>query len=239
MARPKGGYTLKDGTPIPGTTTITGLVNKPALVGWAAKTVHARAIEHGQAMLSYGMSDDGQNKPCPILEPWTEIVYGKRDAAADAGTQAHDMFEKRLRGEVVALHHYAEEAQQAYGNALHWLQTSALQIEPFEQPLVSERYGFGGTPDALARLENDWYLADWKTGGVYAEHLLQMAAYRQLILENGIDAVCGVHLVRFSREHGDFSHHYWAADALDQAWEIFKHLLAIYQPMKELEKRVK
>lgn len=235
MARPKGGYVLKGGTPIPGTTTITGMVNKPALVGWAAKTMHARAVEYGRQQHERG-AYDFELEP---LEPWTEIVYGARDAAAEAGTQAHEMFEKYLRGEVVPTPHYSEEARQAYGNALHWLQASALEIEPFEKPLVSEIHGYGGTPDALARLGTQTYLADWKTGGTYAEHLLQMAAYRQLILENGIDAVCGVHLVRFSREHGDFTHHFWGPDALDQAWEIFKHLLAIYEPMKKLAKRVK
>lgn len=238
MARPKGGYTLKDGTPIPGTTTITGLLNKPALVGWAAKTVHTRAVEFGRRCFQAGCDGD---LSCPGLEDWHEIVYGARDAAADAGTQAHDMFEQFLRNGVMPVRlagDWSEEARQAYHNARHWLEASALQIEPFEQPLVSEYYEFGGTPDALAKLGDDWYLADWKTGGVYAEHLLQMAAYRVLIFEEG--RYCkGAHLVRFSREHGDFSHHYWAADALDQAWEIFEHLLDIYRPMKELEKRVK
>ena len=36
MSRPKAGYSV-DGEPVPGTTTISGMLNKPALVAWAGK----------------------------------------------------------------------------------------------------------------------------------------------------------------------------------------------------------
>ena len=128
----------------------------------------------------------------------------------------------------------------AFENFVHWLDASALTIEAHERPLVSTRFRYGGTPDALAHMSGKVFLVDYKTSsGVYAEMLLQMSAYRQLLHECEQMDVAGVHLVRFSRESGDFAHHYFGPDVLDLGWTIFVALLGAYAPLKQLEKRVR
>jgi hypothetical protein len=79
---------------------------------------------------------------------------------------------------------------------------------------------------------------DWKTSNaVYSDYLLQLAAYKHLWEANHPDQplVGGFHLCRFSKDHGDFAHHYYAE--LDRAWDMFKHLRAAYGFDYELKKR--
>ncbi len=49
--------------------------------------------------------------------------------------------------------------------------------------LVSEKWKFGGTPDAILRVDGKLVLADWKTSQRHLPRhvLLQLAAYRHLI----------------------------------------------------------
>lgn len=229
MARPRQGYNAADGRPVPGTTTICGMLNKGGLVGWSGKLCTEVAWTAGKA-----------GDPMP---KWTDILYGQRDAAADAGTLCHSLADAYVRGEklpTVPDTEIGKRGWNAFENFVHWLDASALKISAHETPLVSEQYRYGGTPDATAEMSGRFYLVDYKTSaGVYAEMMLQMAAYRQLLIECEHREVMGVHLVRFARETGDFAHYYFDNAALDQGWQVFAALLSIYEPMKALEKRVK
>lgn len=229
MARPTKGYHL-DGESVPGTTTICGLLAKPALIGWAGKLCTDTAWRAGKA---------GENMP-----QWTEVLYGTRDAAASAGTLVHELFDAYLRKQslpVVPNTEIGAAAERGFTNARKWLEGSSLEIEPYEKPLVSRAFRYGGTPDALAMgADVGISLGDWKTSAsIYAEMLIQMAAYRQLLAEVENTHVQGVHLVRFARDTGDFSHHYFGDDALDLGWTVFSALLTLYPAFKQLEKRVK
>lgn len=236
MARPRGGYFDAEGNRIPGVTTVIGALDKPALVGWAGKLC---------AQAGWDAAKRGAVGP-PY---WRDVCYGVRDRAAEDGTAAHDLFERHLQGQSPAyIRQHAESqcyrdgAWQAYENAKQWLGNLALTFEvwPHERPLISEIYGYAGTPDALARdADGKVWLADWKTGGLYPEMVLQMAAYRELLHEVEGISVVGAHLVRFSRDSGDFTHHQIAGDALDLGWAAFRPLLDVYVAMGAVRKRMK
>jgi hypothetical protein len=153
-------------------------------------------------------------------------LYDKRDESADAGTDYDiEIYNMALQG---------------YENYLNWAENNRIVIMVQEIPLVSEKYRFGGCPDAIGHdSQNRLCLLDWKTSnGVYPDYLIQLAAYGQLWDENNPDnpITGGFHLCRFSKEHADFAHHYWAE--LDDAWEQFKLFLKAYQLDKRLKKRV-
>ena len=228
MARPRQGYSDAEGNRLPGVTTIIGILDKPALVGWAGKL----CAEAGWKAAKAG-------EPVPM---WRDVCYGVRDGAAAAGTEAHNLFERYLSGEDVKRDGASDGAWRAYRNAREWVDGLAIEFSvwPHERPMVS-KLGFGGTPDALASRKGRRFpaLADWKTGGVYPEQIMQLAAYRHLLKECEGIQVRGAHLVRFHREHGDFHHHHYANDALDIGWRAFKHLLAAYPVLKELKQRAK
>jgi hypothetical protein len=215
MGRPYKGYEI-DGEKVPGVTTVLSRFKESgALMYWA----------------------------------WKQGTEGKdfretKQAAADAGTLAHDMVEHDIYGQAFDLSGYADEtikkATGAFNAYKEWKQQTNLQVVEAETPLVSKVYRFGGTPDAMA-VRGELSLLDWKTSnGIYADYLLQLAAYQILWEENHPDRPIqgGFHLLRFSKANDpddptSFSHHYWSQ--LDVAKEQFLHLLAAFK----LDKRIK
>ena len=181
---------------------------------------------------------------------WNLGMEGKdyrdvRDSAADAGTLAHKMvqlhviggnYEDALRGyenDVI------EPALAAFGAYRTWEAQSKLQILHTEVPMVSERHRFGGRLDAIGFVEGKRSLVDWKTANsTYPDHLIQMAAYKELWEENHPDEPIegGYQLCRFARNQGDFSHHYFAD--LSEGWELFLLYRQAYELDKSLKKRV-
>lgn len=213
--RPTQGYKI-DGERVPGVTTIIGrFKDSGALMHWAFK--------QGQS----GMKS----------------LYEKRDEAADAGTLAHDMVFQRLNKEPVTIPDgtapdIAKQAQQAFDAYLSWESMTKLKIIEQEMPLVSAKYRFGGTPDAIGKVNGKLSLVDWKTSnGVYQDYLLQLAAY-DLLLEEcrpDLQITGGFHLCRFAKSHGDFAHHYWPN--LDEARKMFLMLRECYDIDRVLKKR--
>jgi len=125
-----------------------------------------------------------------------------------------------------------------FDNYLKWAETSHLEVVDQEMELVSEEYQYGGSPDALM-LKGQLSLGDWKTSnGIYPDYLIQLAAYKHLWEENNPDRPItgGFHLLRISKEHADFHHHFWSE--LDDAWEQFKLFRRAYDLDKKLKKRV-
>lgn len=240
MARPSKGYVLADGTPVPGSTTISGMLNKPALVGWAGKTMQKRAVEFGKECYAAGVNGD----PAPALEKWTDVLYKQRDDAADAGTAGHEMSQAWLQGRDVdeAVEGFSKEAREGGKRALdsfrRWWDRSRYELVDMEVPLVSERYRYGGTYDLLLKGPDGYEMGDLKTGGTYPEHLIQVASYGHLLKECRDIDVVSYTLLRITRKvQPDF--HHSSYDRLEQPWEAFKLLRQLYDLMKDIEERTK
>jgi len=220
MPHPRQGYKTKDGAKVPGVTTIIGrFKDSGGLLYWAFD--QGKAAERGEIA----------------------NLYDKRDEAADAGTLAHAMVEAHINGEPLPELPEGEigiQAQQGFENYLHWQEDNRIHVIKQEMQLVSEIYKFGGCPDALGRdSRRNLCILDWKTSnGVYQDYLIQIAAYRHLWEEHNPDQPItgGFHLLRFSKEHADFAHHYWSE--LDEAWEQFKLFRQAYDLDKHLKKRL-
>ena len=222
MPTPRAGYFLKDGTKVPGTTTIIGrFKDSGGLLHWAFKQGKSGAVR----------------------------LYDEAEKAADIGTCAHGMVELRLKGsDDVAVAEYAEatcpdtdmrkRAWSSFKAYEAWASNFKVTILHQEIQLVSEQHRFGGTPDAIGLIGNELTLLDWKTSNsVYADYLIQLSAYRHLWEENNPDQPItgGFHLLRFAKEHGDFAHHYFPN--LDNAWRQFVLFREAYEIDKELKKR--
>lgn len=163
--------------------------------------------------------------------------------AATAGTMAHDLVEahlnKRPAQELTGAPETIAKARAAFDVYLRWAEMTKLQVRHTEVSLVSEVHKFGGRLDAIGILGNELCLLDWKTGNFYADHLFQTAAYKLLWEENYPEhpLTGGVHLVRFSRETGDFGHNHFPE--VDQEAETFLAMRVLYNRIKTTEKRVR
>lgn len=221
MATPKKGYWIGK-TRLPSVTTILGRFKESGgLMQWAFK--------QGQSGASH--------------------LYEKRDEAAECGTLAHEMVEVYVNGgdHMKVISEVEEEmalkALNAFQMFREWHENSKIEIisEWQEIQMVSEKYQFGGTPDAIGRnADGQLILLDWKTSNaVYSDYCLQLAAYKTLWEENHPDQPItgGFYLLRFSKDFPDFSAHYYGE--LDDAWSMFKCLLDAYAFDKIMKQRVK
>ncbi|KKK77777.1 hypothetical protein LCGC14_2850170 [marine sediment metagenome] len=167
-----------------------------------------------------------------------------RTPAATAGTMAHDLVEARINKrdepELVGSEEVISKARAAFATYLKWQDMTKIEVRHTEIALVSEKHAFGGRPDAIGVTSDGLALIDWKTSNaVYADYILQLAAYKCLWEENYPDhpLVGGFHLCRFAKEEGDFSHHYFPA--LDHELETFLRMRELYTMVKKVEKRVR
>lgn len=217
MPHPAQGYRNAEGIRVPGTTTIIGrFKDSGALLWWAFE--QGKAAERGEIT----------------------SLYDKRDEAASNGTLAHEIVEAHIKGlDICEAVSAAPEAVQSSVKAyLKWESMTKLKIVEQEISLVSEKYQFGGTPDAIGEIDGELCMIDWKTSkSVYQDMLIQIAAYDILWHENYPDRPLtgGFHLCKFSKKYGDFSHHYWPE--LESAKRQFILLREAYDLDKELKNR--
>ena len=200
-------YKLKNGTKVPGTTTIIGLLAKPALLKWA-NNLGLQGID----------------------------CFKYRDDKAEIGTLAHYLIMCYLKGEKPDTKDYtANQINQAENSILsfwEWEKSHPLKPILIETPLVSEKYCYGGTIDLLAEVNGDVCLIDFKTGkGIFPEMGYQLAAYRQLLIENDFQ-VDNARILRIGRDEDEgFEEKLFTS--LSKEWQIFYHLREIYKLIKE------
>lgn len=209
-------YRTKDGERVPSTTTITGRFKDSAgLINWA----------NAEGLAGRKLYQDS--------------------SAIDVGHLVHSMVEATIHGQEKPEipDEYAERVQSAYGAWDRWWRANQFEVVATEVPLVSEEWKYGGTIDTVLRdSDGNLCLGDWKTSNaVYADYLIQLAAYAHLWNENASDESLhltgGFHLVRFSKEHGDMEHRHFPE--LDDAWTMFMLFRQSYELDKLLKKRAR
>ena len=199
-------YFLGDGTPVPQTSKVIGILAKPHLITWA----------NAQGLLGIDTTEH-------------------RDDAVSVGNCVHAMIAAHLRKVEPDLSVYSPEIVDQAENALikFWEWEKRIGgIEPIfvEESVVSEVHGYGGTIDCYAKIGDQYWLLDFKTGkAIYPEAGIQLAAYRELLLEKGLP-VDGCRVVRIGRDEDEgFEDKTFGETILRLGFAIFKHLLAIYQ----------
>ena len=201
-------YKLKDGTRVPGTTTITGQLNKPQLILWANK-LGLEGIDSSRYV----------------------------DESAKIGTLAHAMIQADLQKTGIDKRAYsAEQIDLAENSILSWYEYKKNHsIEPLvcEIPMVSEKMKYGGTVDCYCMLDGVPTLLDFKTGkAVYDEYFVQLAAYKNILEEAGHPVqVCKI--LRVGRDETEGFEERTVTDTREY-FEIFKALLTIYYSKKKL-----
>lgn len=225
MPTPSKGYYLKDGSRIPGTTTVIGrFKDSGGLLQWA-----------------FNQGKSG-----------AQSLYQEAEKAADIGTLAHSMVELHINGQdpesalSSAKEDFKEKARNAFDQFLKWEKLTKVKLlsKYQEIQLVSEEYKFGGTPDAIGEIDGEIVLLDWKTSNaVYQDYLIQLAAYGHL-LEKGFRMGTwdplglkpkGFHLLRFSKDFPDFEHRSFGG--VEKAWRQFVLFREAYDNDRELKKR--
>lgn len=208
-ARAHTKYFLEDGTQVVGTTTITGILAKYPLYNWYWK-LGRDGVDHRKHL----------------------------DFLANVGTLAHSMIFHLLKDEEADTSDYSQNqielARNSFESFLRWEEQHELESILMEEPLVSEKYKYGGTPDFYGLVDGIETLLDFKSSGIYPDQFIQLSAYKNLLEEREMEVKrCWV-LVIPTDKGGDFKEA--QKEDVSKHWEIFLHCLPIYNLQKEIKR---
>lgn len=212
-------YRTASGLRVPGVTTITGVLDKPALLYWA---------------WNLGMQG---------------IDYKKhRDELAGVGSLAHDMISCHLRGVKCDTSAYSAReidlAENAFIKFLEWegkhkLQPIFVEKQFVREALKGEReldVSFGGTLDFYGTVDGTPRLLDFKTGkAVYPEMYYQLAGYRHLLEHLG-HPVPECQILRIGRTEDERFEEGPVIQDMTLQWRMFDACHTIYNLKRQLDK---
>lgn len=225
-------YRNSAGVRLPGVTTVIG-----GNLGWS---------KDGLIHWAYKLGQEGKD------------LKQAREGAADIGSIAHDLVESHLLedGRHDAILAAAPEAMrrpalEAYGAFERWWKQTRGVVIATELWGVNEEYQTGWCLDAL-KLTDDGAidLYDWKSSnGTYPDMLIQIATYTEFAerdLTVWLAEVLGrpvrfgeIHLCRFDKTYGNFTHHSWRRDTLAVGFSAFTWLRALHGVRRQLEQLAK
>lgn len=163
-----------DGAKAPGVTSVLGMLPKGFLKYWAAKSVAEFAVDNLGDVVGITLRG-GRDAAVDMLKRAPDRVTRQ---AADIGTEAHDIFERMAKGEVIRRLHpdlkpFAEHFQS-------FLDEFSPEFVFLEETVWSEAHDYAGSFDAFAVVNGESVFIDWKTtrSGIHAETAVQLAAYR-------------------------------------------------------------
>lgn len=207
-------YTL-DGRPLTGVTTILGVINKPALIQWAAKM----AAHHIRDNFDGDLTDE-------LIEAAINAHRKKKTEAADKGTDIHALAEEWIKTGKLP-----DPVPAPLQKFIDWATENKVEFVASEIRCYSAKDWYAGTADFICKINGKRYVGDLKTSsGIYGrEYFFQVAAYRNALEEMGEEPIEGTIIVRCGKK-GDFevveSHEYLN----DLAG--FKAALALYRALE-------
>ncbi|MDH6108851.1 hypothetical protein P3T36_002982 [Kitasatospora sp. MAP12-15] len=220
---------------LPGVTSVINMLPKPFLSFWAAKMTAELAVDS-----------------LPVIQRMAEL---DRDGAIDylkgasrrytkiranIGSDAHDLFERMIRGEAIGHVHPDVEPYRAH--FADFLATVNPELIHAEDVAWSDEYQYAGSFDAILRVwldvegiptpdrsgEPHVFMCDWKTSkDTHAEVALQLSAYAhadRMISPNGtsdpmphVDAGAVLHITPDG----------WSFIPVRIDWEVFSFFLSL------------
>lgn len=155
------------GEKAPSVTSILKCLSKPALVPWASKLTAQWAVDNQEVWARLGRLAA------------VDLVKGEANrvmtASRDLGSLVHNIVESRLTGGQPNIPLAAVSFILSFDAFVEAFRPEYLHVEA---TVWSRAHVYAGSLDAIARIGDEVWLIDIKTGsGVYAETAMQLAAY--------------------------------------------------------------
>jgi len=220
-------YTV-DGEKITSVTTVLGVINKPALVSWAARM----ATEHVIACIDPGVAYDEVQLDA-IFAGAKKAHWQKKTDAGNIGTLVHNWIEDYINDENPGMP-VNELLNDAVSNFLDWVKKNDVHFLKAEEPVFSRKYEYAGIIDFICTIDGKLYIGDIKTSkGIYPEYLLQTAAYRYARAEEyPEEEYVGQVIVRVGKD-GSFE------TAVVRDDDLYKEMVVAFLSAQRLQKTLK
>lgn len=192
---------------VPGVTSILKLLDKPALIQWAANMAAEFCADTMAGADGVGRWVNGsliidRDTFARVIKDAKTAHRKFSKSAADVGTEVHAFCEKSLTEQLVSLPENPQ-ARKGVEAFLGW--KAAHKIEPFscERMVFSRRWYFCGTCDFHGTIDGVPCILDFKTSsGLYLEMLLQLAAYAIALEEELGERINDAWIVRLDKKTG-------------------------------------
>lgn len=182
-----------------GVTSVVGMLPKPFLVPWAAKMAAEAAVKHLDLVSQLASADESA-----AIDFIKQAHRRITNASALRGSEVHDAIEALCKGRPVPAD-IDPSAVDYVKSFQEWLERYQPEFLAFEATVWNHTYNYAGTLDAIAKINDEVILLDYKTSNrVYAEAGLQLNAYaraEEFVSPTGevspmpdIDAAAVVHL---------------------------------------------
>ncbi|MFJ9207487.1 hypothetical protein [Streptomyces sp. NPDC102264] len=168
----------------PGVTSIVAMLPKPFLVWWAARMTAEAAVSNLPAVASIAERDEAG-----AVDYLRNAHSRYTKLRARIGSEAHDLFERMIRGEAIGrVHPDLEPYRQGFSEFLDTVRPELVRAEDIAW---SDSHEYAGSFDAILRVRlgkdgkpdhqaGEWHtlIVDWKTSkSTYPDVALQMSAY--------------------------------------------------------------
>ena len=226
---------------VPSATKVLGVISKPALVPWALKM----GVEwfEGKVFKDEESSANGTHvykSPLGLDSIIKGIKSAHRQTSTSAiniGTITHDWVEEainfHIKGGVIPELPTQEEALNSIDAFKSWVQENDIEWISAEEKLYHRKHKYAGTVDALANINGEYCVIDWKTSkAVYPEYHLQVAAYAKAVEDMYEKKVDATYILRCDKVTGRFE----AVRSTDIAknFRAFLAALTLYKRLKEI-----
>lgn len=188
-------YTDKDGNKIISVTGITGKIDKSApLIYWATKLMAKFLSDNflGKELTNEAIETS--------LKKWREA----KEEAADIGTAIHDWIEVSIKGLDPAIPD-DNKVKNGVLAFMKWQNENKIKWLENERLVYSKKNNYVGRLDAIAKINGNVYLIDYKSSkGIYPEFYLQTAGYQLAYEEENGKSIDGRILLHLGKEDGAF-----------------------------------
>ena len=189
---------------VPSATQVLGIISKPALVPWALK-MGATWLERnmfyddtssskGQGVFhTKGMGLDA------LIKGVKSAYRTKSGDALNIGNLTHEWLEKAIKWKLGEGEAPEKPTNEGVINAVdafrEWVKENDVKWLSSEEKLYNRDHKYAGTVDAIAEINGDYCVIDWKTSrAIYPEYYLQVAAYAKAVEEmKGRSCRCNLH----------------------------------------------
>lgn len=200
-------------------TSVISVIDKPALKFWAAKMCAQHVVDNLAELVALPRDD--------LFKAVRSAPWSSSSKSANDGDVVHDAIDAHIKGQAATRPNGASlTATRMFQSFLTFERTYQPQWVESEFTVWSDRYGYAGTADWMAKIGSWLVLGDTKTGNrVYPEVGLQLSAlaYADYILyPDGtqkpipvFDRFAVLHVrPTFTRLH--------PVNRIDKCWEAFK-----------------
>lgn len=205
---------------VPSVTGIIGVLDKPALLSWAAKLSAQYVIDKIPDIISGKVKFSADNAG-EIFQAAKAEHSKVSQQAKDAGTETHDAVEASLLGQKVPK--LKGEPKKAYAAFQEWRKAHNIEeVIATETVIFHPEHWYAGKMDMLVKKDGGLWLIDLKTSKSFydMEMAMQLSAYKAALERMTGLKIDGTGIIRLDKETG---WPYWRnyTSCMDFSFEMF------------------